>query len=635
MLGAGRLARLGVAVALTVGGVTAGLAGTGPASASPRDPLTGIRNNVSITDGATYQRGQLDSGGSSLRASALDAAGYGPGAKVSVDGIDFTMPDVTPGDPDNFTPSPAETTVGVSGRGNAIAFLGTAGGFSGLDLTVHYTDRSSERLWVGMPAYPDTAADPLHLSTIATTVAGRNTTAAPDIDLGTDYAVFTVGVNIDPAKTVRSLTMASIGSVHLYDVQLTTVEEPFAVDSVLGRTPQPEDDGVPCDPRVEGKEACGPFNYWENADPSAHLRYFPASGVVPEGATAFYNEITVQSSVPSTYFMTNGYSGGYYGIQQLDDDTKIAIFSIFGPARGTVPDDRLTSKVLYRIGYGDFVIHGEYAGGPSIRIPFDWKVGRTYATLITNQPDGTRGSHAQIVTAWLNTRPVGQRPNWLKLMTVRTERPAATPLQLTGLYSFLEDFLRDGSFTDGRVRQAAYGNAAIYHARGGWRPLNRIGFTGQLSGKYTIQNDAYPTPGRTCAVTEKITGGDIPFADARSGYGTIWDTTRCRRPRTLPASSLVPLDVGAPIQQATTFLDVDAAVDGDQLSVSTELLADDEPVRVSVDGRVVSVADLAASSTGTLDVKITLPGPLAPGDHAVEVGGRSSNLTGRTTVTVR
>ncbi|MGW0231970.1 DUF3472 domain-containing protein [Actinopolymorpha singaporensis] len=635
MTGAGRLARLVIAAGLAVGVVTAGLAGGGPASASPGDSLAGIRNNVSITDAATHQRGQLDSAGRSLRASAMDAAGYGPGADVSVDGIDFTMPDVAPGEPDNFSPIPAETAIGVSGRGNAIAFLGTAGGFSGLDLTVHYTDHTSERLWVGMPAYTDTAADPLDLSTIATTVAGRNTTAAPDVDLGTDYAVFMVGVNIDSTKTVRSLTMAGIGSVHLYDLEVTTVEEPFAVDSVLGRTPQPEDDGVPCDPRVEGKEACGPFNYWENADPSTHLRYFPASGVVPEGATAFYNEITVQSSVPSTYFMTNGYSGGYYGIQELDDGSKIAIFSIFGPNRGTVPDDRLTSKVLYRIGYGDFVIHGEYAGGPSIRIPFDWEVGQTYATMITNQPDTTPGNHAQIVTAWLNTEPVGRPPNWLKLMTVKTERPSATPLQMTGLYSFLEDFLRDGSFTEGRVRQAAYGNAAIYHARGGWRPLNRIGFTGQLSGKYTIQNDAYPLPGEPCAITEKITGGDIPFADARSGYGTIWDTTRCDQPRKLPAASLAPLDIRAPIQQATTFLDVEASVIGGQLSVSTELLADDEPVRVRVDGTTVSADDLVASSTGTLDTQITLPGPLAPGDHTVGVSGRSSNLAGSATVTVK
>ncbi|MGW5366413.1 DUF3472 domain-containing protein [Actinopolymorpha pittospori] len=635
MTGAGRVARLGVAAGLAVGVLTAGLTGSGPASASLGDSLAKIRNNVSITDAATHQHGKLDSAGNSFRASAMAAAGYGPGADVSVDGIDFTMPDVTPGEPDNFSPSPAQTTIRVSGSGNAITFLGTAGSFSGLDLTVHYTDRSSERLWVGMPAYTDTAADPLDLSTIATTVAGRNTTAAPDVDRETDYAVFTIGVNIDPSKTVRSLTMASIGSVHLYDLEVITLEEPFAVDSVLGRTPQPEDDGVPCDPRVEGEEACGPFNYWENADPSTHLRYFPASGVVPEGATAFYNEITVQSSVPSTYFMTNGYSGGYYGIQELGDGSKIAIFSIFGPNQGTVPDDKLTSKVLYRIGYGDFVIHGEYAGGPSIRIPFEWEVGKTYATMITNQPDGTPGNHAQIVTAWLNTEPIGQRPNWLKLMTVKTERPSDTPLQMTGLYSFIEDFIRDGSFTEGRVRQATYGNAAIYHARGGWRPLNRIGFTGQLSGKYTIQNDAYPMPGETCMITEKITGGDIPFADARSGYGTIWDTTKCDRPRKLPAPSLAPLDIRAPIQQATSFLDVEASVGDDQLSVSTDLLANDEPVQVSVDGTVVSAADLVASSTGTLDVQITLPDPLAPGDHSVEVSGRSSNLTGSTTITVK
>ncbi|WP_345483030.1 hypothetical protein, partial [Actinopolymorpha pittospori] len=158
---------------------------------------------------------------------------------------------------------------------------------------------------------------------------------------------------------------------------------------------------------------------------------------------------------------------------------------------------------------------------------------------------------------------------------------------------------------------------------------------GQLSGKYTIQNDAYPMPGETCVITEKITGGDIPFADVRSGYGTIWDTTKCDRPRKLPAPSLAPLAIRAPIQQATTFLDVEASVGGDQLSVSTELLANDEPVQVSVDSTVVSAADLVASSTGTLDVAITLANPLAPGHHAVEVSGRSSNLTGSTTITVK
>ena len=99
MTGAGRLARLGVAAGLAVGVVTAGLVGSGPASASRGDSLADIRNNVSITDATTHQRGHLDSAGSSFRASAMAAAGYGPGADVQVDGVDFTMPDVAPGSP--------------------------------------------------------------------------------------------------------------------------------------------------------------------------------------------------------------------------------------------------------------------------------------------------------------------------------------------------------------------------------------------------------------------------------------------------------------------------------------------------------------------------------------------------------
>jgi hypothetical protein len=102
----------------------------------------------------------------------------------------------------------------------------------------------------------------------------------------------------------------------------------------------------------------------------------------------------------------------------------------------------------------------------------------------------------------------------------------------------------------------------------------------------------------------------------------------------LPAGSLAPLDPRAPIQEATTFLDVTASAAGDQLTVSTELLANDEPVLVSVDGTVVSADDLTASSTGTLDTRITLSAPLATGDHTVKVSGRSSNLSGSTTVTI-
>lgn len=68
--------------------------------------------------------------------------------------------------------------------------------------------------------------------------------------------------------------------------------------------------------------------------------------------------------------------------------------------------------------------------------------------------------------------------------------------------------------------------------------------------------------------------------------------------------------------------------------MSTELLANNEPVLVSVDGIVVSPDDLTATSTGTLNTQITLDEPLTTGDHTIEVSGRSSNLSGSTTLTV-
>src|SRR5262245_54770317 len=50
-----------------------------------------------------------------------------------------------------------------------------------------------------------------------------------------------------------------------------------------------------------------------------------------EQAIAFYNEIKVLESAPGTYFMTNGFSAGYYGIQESAKSTKVLLFSIWDP----------------------------------------------------------------------------------------------------------------------------------------------------------------------------------------------------------------------------------------------------------------------------------------------------------------
>ena len=61
---------------------------------------------------------------------------------------------------------------------------------------------------------------------------------------------------------------------------------------------------------------------------SVHLHY-PA----PD-ADAFYNEVTVERSVPGSYFMACGFRHGYFGIQELSGGRKVVLFSVWDASRG-------------------------------------------------------------------------------------------------------------------------------------------------------------------------------------------------------------------------------------------------------------------------------------------------------------
>ncbi len=53
----------------------------------------------------------------------------------------------------------------------------------------------------------------------------------------------------------------------------------------------------------------------------------------------FYREMTVQESVPGSYFMARGWNAGYFGIQELARGRKLVIFSVWDPSRGDNPND--------------------------------------------------------------------------------------------------------------------------------------------------------------------------------------------------------------------------------------------------------------------------------------------------------
>src|ERR1700678_1099199 len=79
---------------------------------------------------------------------------------------------------------------------------------------------------------------------------------------------------------------------------------------------------------------------------SVHLRYQGPD------ATAFYNEVTVEESVPGSYFMACGFHQGYFGIQELrPGQDRVVLFSVWDPGtqnnQGSVPAGQRVEELYH------------------------------------------------------------------------------------------------------------------------------------------------------------------------------------------------------------------------------------------------------------------------------------------------
>lgn len=194
---------------------------------------------------------------------------------------------------------------------------------------------------------------------------------------------------------------------------------------------------------------------------SVHL-HFPAPG-----ADAFYNEMTVEKSVPGSYFMACGFNHGYFGIQQLSRGRKVVLFSVWDPTKG---DDAAKVPVEQRVE----VLHqdpdvevkrfgGEGTGGQCF-FPYDWEVGQPCRFLVRAKADGGKTAYAAFFY-----RP--REKSWKHLVTFRTRTGGD---RLAGLYSFIEDFRRD-TRSAGETRRALFANGWVL--AGDWKPLLTAHFT--------------------------------------------------------------------------------------------------------------------------------------------------------------
>ncbi|WP_198652173.1 DUF3472 domain-containing protein [Chitinophaga deserti] len=209
--------------------------------------------------------------------------------------------------------------------------------------------------------------------------------------------------------------------------------------------------------------------YWSRRGPSVHMGY-----TIPAGNTAewFYNEMTVPAGEDKigSYFMSNGFSGGYFGIQVNSATERRVLFSVWDPASGKTTLVRKGPNVV------DNTFGGEGTGGQSYLL-FNWTAGTTYKFLTQIKPDGTGAS---LYSSWIYTPETG---TWRFLATWK--RPN-TVSYYTGAHSFLENFIDTRGYLGRKVR---YNNQWIRNTAGTWVELTQGRFTYDATGSNDQRRD--------------------------------------------------------------------------------------------------------------------------------------------------
>ncbi len=196
-------------------------------------------------------------------------------------------------------------------------------------------------------------------------------------------------------------------------------------------------------------------------------------------ARAAYIEVVPQKSAPGTYFCALGFRMGYFGIQELADGKKIALFSIWEP-ENAVGDDRVT-LVEKGAAVADKRFGGEGTGGQS-RLEFPWEIGKAVRFFAQAKPDGE-------FTEFTGHIYDAEQKKWRLMATFRTRSKG---IALEGLYSFIEDFRRNYE-SAGIARESIFQNGWTLTTDDKWQAIENARFTADVTPSTNI--DGGPVPG--------------------------------------------------------------------------------------------------------------------------------------------
>ncbi|GGD69761.1 DUF3472 domain-containing protein [Lacimicrobium alkaliphilum] len=209
--------------------------------------------------------------------------------------------------------------------------------------------------------------------------------------------------------------------------------------------------------------------YWGRRGPSVHLQYqLPDS---KEDYEWFYSEVTVPDGADTmgSYYMANGFDGGYFGIQVNSETERRVLFSIWSPYTTDDPEQIPQQYRVELLNKGQGVQTGKFgnegSGGQSY-LTYPWKTGTTYKFLTRYEPDMTKGK--TVFSAYFFA------PEEKKWRLIARFRRPQTKTYLQGPYSFLENFITGaGQFE----RTATYSNQWVRTASGQWQEMRNARFT--------------------------------------------------------------------------------------------------------------------------------------------------------------
>lgn len=217
--------------------------------------------------------------------------------------------------------------------------------------------------------------------------------------------------------------------------------------------------------------------YFFRRGASTHLIYL----IPEEKVDYFYNEALVpeSSAINGSYYMINGFSAGYMGMQQLTNGERVVLFSVWSPYNTDNPNEIPEEMRVQVLDYGRNVRIGDFGNeGSGIQcfLDYEWKPGVTYKTLIGVKPDGNGNT---IYTAYFHDEKKWQLIASLKL--------PVTDSYLTGAHSFLENFDPQQSIF---TREVTFKNQWARLTTGEWVEVTRAQFSMDNTGRKGLRHDA-------------------------------------------------------------------------------------------------------------------------------------------------